>query len=40
MAVEILLAVSVSSLPLLFVVLVLRMWNQETPTLKRENKGR
>jgi hypothetical protein len=41
MAVAILLAVFASSIPLLIAVLMLRMWDQETPTLKREkNKGR
>jgi|TARA_R100000353_G_scaffold27259_1_gene22972 hypothetical protein len=39
MALVILLAVFASSIPLIFVVLMLRMWNRETPTLKREKKG-
>jgi len=38
MAVAILLAVFVSSIPLLIAVLMLKMWDQETPTPKREKK--
>jgi len=41
MTVEFFLGVFVSSLFLLPAVLLLWMWNKETPTLKREkNKGR
>jgi hypothetical protein len=38
MAVEILLAVFVSSIPILLAVFMLKIWNQETPTPKREKK--
>jgi hypothetical protein len=36
MVVEILLAVFVSSLPILLAIVLLKMWNKETPILKRE----
>tara|TARA_R100001086_G_scaffold199917_1_gene116105 strand:- start:13 stop:132 length:120 start_codon:yes stop_codon:yes gene_type:complete len=39
MAVEILLGVFVSSIPLLIAILMLRMWNKEKPILKREKQG-
>jgi len=40
MAQVILLAVFVISVLISPAVILLWMWNQETPTLKRENKGR